>query len=545
MSQSERVPLWVRWVVWLIAPLALGLLAVELGFAFSWDARNYHYYNGFALLEGRMGHDIAPAARQTFHNPVLDVPFYLVYQHLARPWPGFLLGSLHGLNIPLLFLLAWTVIRHPTATTARALTALAAVVAGVLHTSFLVEVGGAAQDNVVSLFVLAALVILARSLRAGNLADRAALARILAAGCLLGAATGLKPTAAIFCVGAVLAVGMLPGSSWGTRGRWLVALALGGVIGAAATGGFWAVRMARLTGNPLFPYLNQLFRSDLVAPKSFEYRGFLTTDTIFWGDPDVINEELWALRTLCIDDFRYLTVFVLLLAALAVRFVRGRLDWSTVVDHRAGVLLAWFFIGSFTAWLKIFAIHRYMLALGLIVPILIVFLFESVVPFRRVRALTFALIGVVLIAGVTLETPKRVPWDPDPFRVDLAGSDIGDDALVVMIDWAPTSYVIPEFPAGARFVRPVGNLYLRPHDRLYEIITSTIRNHRGPLYTLHARESRTEEQRQRRLDQLGLVQRRDSCIPLRNQRIIDRLVLCPATRRPDARSAPTGRPRTG
>ena len=545
MSRDERAPRCFRWVVWLIAPLALGLLAIELGASFSWDVRNYHYYNGFAFIEGRMGHDIAPAGRQTSHNPVLDVPFYLVYQYLPGSWSGFLLGCLHGLNIPLLFLLAWTVIRHPTAKTARALAALAVVAAGVLHSSFLVEVGGAAQDNIVSLFVLAALVILLRGLRFQDLAAGKAIARIVAVGCLLGAATGLKPTAAIFCVGAALAVAMLPGSSWRVRGRCLVALAVGGVVGTAATGGFWAVRMARLTGNPLFPYLNQLFRSDLVAPKSFEYREFLTTGTLLWGDPDATSEELWALRTLCIDDVRYPIVFALLLAALAVRFFRGRLDWSTVVDHRAGVVLAWFFIGSFAAWLKVFAIHRYMLALGLVVPILIVFLFESVVPFRRLRVLTFALIGAVLIAGISLETPKHVPWDPDPFRVDLSGSGIGENALVVMIDWAPTSYVIPEFPDGARFVRPVGNLFLQPNDRLYQIIASTIRNHRGPLYTLHERSPRTEVKRQRVLDEFGLVQRRDLCIEVRDRRIIDRIVLCPAIRRRDTFPASTSQPLAG
>jgi hypothetical protein len=527
---SEPVPKWARWVIWLVAPLIFGLLAVHLGATFSWDVRNYHYYNGYAFLEDRMGHDLAPAARQTFHNPVLDVPFYLAYRYLLRPWPSFLLGLLHGLNFSLLFMLVWTAVRHPAGPGGRALVALAVATAGTLHQSFLVEVGGAAQDNMVSLFVLASLTLVVRGLRASDPAARAMTVRTAAAGAILGSAVGLKPTAAIFAVGAAVMVGLLPGTSWRGRGLGLVVLAGGGAVGAAATGGFWAVRMGRLTGNPLFPYLNDLFRSDLVARKSFEYREFLTADTLLWRHPDVINEELWALRKMCLDDFRFPAVFALLVAVLVVRFFRGRLGWSTVVNERAGVALTLFFSSSCLVWLKVFAIHRYILVLGLLTPIVFVFLLESSVPFRPLRKALFVLLAIALVPGIGLESPKRVPWVPDPFRIDLSGSEIGEDALVVMIDGAPTSYVIPEFPRGARFVRPVGNLYLKPGDRLYAIITTTIRNHQGPIFTLHERSPRSEELRCRVLDDLGLQEHGDRCIALRDRRLVDRIVLCPASR---------------
>jgi hypothetical protein len=541
----RSMPRWARWVVWLLAPLALGLLAIQLGTAFSWDVRNYHYYNGFAYVEDRMGHDLAPAARQTFHNPALDVPFYLAYQHLRGPWSGFLLGILHGLNIPLLFVLIWTAIRNPGEPGGRALVALAVATAGILHQSFLVQAGGAAQDNIVSLFVLAALILIVRGLRTLDPSTGAMAARIAAAGGLLGCAVGLKPTAAIFAAGAAVAVGLLPGSTWRGRGLGLIALAGGGVAGTLVTGGFWALRMGRLTGNPIFPYLNQVFRSDLVAPSSYEYRNFLSTETLLWAEPEVINEELWALRSLCLDDLRFPVVFSLFFAVLVVRFVRGRLGWSTVIDERAGALLALFFCGSFVVWLKVFAINRYILTLGLLAPLVIVFLFESVVPHHRIRVVVFAVLGLALAVGVGLETPKRVPWDPDPFRVDLTGSGIGDDALVVMIDAAPTSYVIPGFPRGARFVRPAGNLYLKPGVRLWELITATIRNHPGPVFTLHERRPRTEGKRRQVLDELGLRQERDRCITLRDRRIVDRLVLCPATRRTGPAPAPGSRPVDG
>ena len=51
----------------------------------SWDFRNYHWYNPYQLLNGRMSMDVAVAHLGSYYNPFLDVPFYL---HPRNPWPG-------------------------------------------------------------------------------------------------------------------------------------------------------------------------------------------------------------------------------------------------------------------------------------------------------------------------------------------------------------------------------------------------------------------------------------------------------------------------
>jgi hypothetical protein len=48
------------------------------------DLQNYHFYNGWAFVHGRLGWDLAPAQLQTFHNPLLDLPFYWM---VATDWP--------------------------------------------------------------------------------------------------------------------------------------------------------------------------------------------------------------------------------------------------------------------------------------------------------------------------------------------------------------------------------------------------------------------------------------------------------------------------
>src|SRR6201989_1081937 len=69
--------------------LALSLLfwaafVVVVGKDTSWDFRNYHWYAPYALLNHRMGMDVAVAHQASYYNPYLDIPFYW----LGTPTPS-------------------------------------------------------------------------------------------------------------------------------------------------------------------------------------------------------------------------------------------------------------------------------------------------------------------------------------------------------------------------------------------------------------------------------------------------------------------------
>jgi hypothetical protein len=66
----------------------------------NWDLQNYHFYNGWAFVHGRLGWDLAPAQIQTLHNPLLDLPFYGT---VAADWPPRRLtqGASFGLRWPM------------------------------------------------------------------------------------------------------------------------------------------------------------------------------------------------------------------------------------------------------------------------------------------------------------------------------------------------------------------------------------------------------------------------------------------------------------
>src|ERR1700675_206739 len=65
----------------LVAGLASALLLRQ---DVNWDLRNYHFYNAWAFVYGRLGWDLAPAQLQTLHNPLLALPFYWM---VAADWP--------------------------------------------------------------------------------------------------------------------------------------------------------------------------------------------------------------------------------------------------------------------------------------------------------------------------------------------------------------------------------------------------------------------------------------------------------------------------
>lgn len=197
----ERTAARAAWLMAVLLPVAFGLAATMLGMDANWDLRNYHLYNGFAWVEDRYGTDLFAAQRPAFYNPTLDIPLWLAADRLPARAVGALLGLLQGLNATLLLALGWVALAPLAPWPRLGLAALAAVVGmtgatgwGLLGTTF--------GDNIVSVLVLAAWLVLAHrhdALVSGPAG--AALVRALAAGLLAGAAAGLKQPAAIWGFG--------------------------------------------------------------------------------------------------------------------------------------------------------------------------------------------------------------------------------------------------------------------------------------------------------------------------------------------------------
>ena len=66
-----------EWLFFAAVILFWAGFVILLGKDTSWDFRNYHWYAPYALLNHRMGIDVAVAHQASYYNPFLDIPFYL------------------------------------------------------------------------------------------------------------------------------------------------------------------------------------------------------------------------------------------------------------------------------------------------------------------------------------------------------------------------------------------------------------------------------------------------------------------------------------
>jgi hypothetical protein len=141
------------WAVILGSLLAGAAYAWFAGEDTSWDWQNYHEYSAFALINGRFNEDVAPAGIQTFLNPVAYVPAYLLRHYVSAPFWGMILGSIHGLNLALIYWFSRSVL----GSAASAWTLAGSVIIAAFGPMTLSEVGTSFADILTALPVIGGL----------------------------------------------------------------------------------------------------------------------------------------------------------------------------------------------------------------------------------------------------------------------------------------------------------------------------------------------------------------------------------------------------
>jgi hypothetical protein len=96
---------------------------------------------------------------------------------------------------------------------------------------------------------------------------------------------------------------------------------------------------------------------------------------------------------------------------------------------------------------------------------------------------------IIAVVALLLATTRsdgwgRIAWGENWFDVRLTPDLQSEDEMFVILSGDPIAYVIPSFPASARFVRLDGNLALVEGTRMFAEAQSAIAQHRGPLASL-------------------------------------------------------------
>ena len=483
------------------------LLSLLRGQDANWDLRNYHVHNAWALLEGRVGLDLAPAQMQSYFVPLLDVPYFLLVQHAPAPLAGILLGLLHGLAfLPV----AWIARRALAGDPRRDWLAPLLGLAGLASAAFLSELGNTMGDASTAPFVLGAV-----ALALPDAQGRWRTGRIVLAGALLGAAVAFKLTNAIYAVALGLAVLAAP-QRVGSRLWTGACLATVALCVFAALAGPWLYRLWTVFGNPLFPQFNAWFQAPLAAPVAVADTRWLPAG---WGEavlrPLLFTANPYLVSEIALLQVAWAALYLAGLAAVAAWLWRGGHRRQRPVEG-AGVrrVLGVFFVAAFVVWLVMFSIHRYLVALELLAPLLLWLLLQYLLPARiagRAAAAVVVLAAVVALAG--WNDWGHAGWARTAFRVaPPPGAPV---RTVLLVGGEPQAWRVPFLPAGPAYASVGSNF---PESAAYVArIGELVRTRGGEVAAILPvvvdRRAAVVDRRNRWADRLGLD--RGDCTVLR------------------------------
>lgn len=481
---SPRALVWVA----LFVPVFFGLVSIWLGADENFDLRNYHLYNAYAFLTGRLSLDMAPTGVQSYFNPVLDLPYYYMSLHWPARLVGFIMGFLHGLNFVLLLVVARRTL--PTLPPPdRYRVPLLLAVAGCLTANFLTELGNTMGDATTSLFELGALcLILWNWERLLSWSWRGA-ALLLLAGVVSGLGMGLKLTNAIYAVALCLSLLTVP-IGWVPRLRLAFMFGTGVLLGLAAVSGFWYLELWHAFGNPLYPQFSSLFPNPM-------------TEGIGQSDTHYVPKSLWQmllwpfLLTLDSRHVSELRVLQIIWAALYLLFllwgmqalsIRSRGGSRPPMDMRRRYLLVYIAV-AFILWMKLFSIYRYLIAIELLAPFAVFILLAHLLDYEKGKRAAGWVLGVatfVVLMGAT-RSWGHVPWADPLLRAETPAISTPVSTTVLTVgeaDGGPYAWLAIFFPREVAFL---GVHTSFPASRDYvQHVHDTVRRRGGPVYALIA-----------------------------------------------------------
>ncbi len=478
----------------LLGAIMAGLSGQDAGF----DLRNYHWYDGWAALHGRLDVDVAPAQLQTFFNPALDVFYHLLVTRLGADAGAIAVGGFHGLLPGLAALLGLRLL--PPDLPQRRLLASACGALALSAPIFRAGVGTSQGDLLVGTLVLGGLLALL------NAQDEDPTRGSLLWGLLTGVALGLKPTAVAFVVAGLPLVALRGGLPA------LLRAALGGFVGWGLGGGWWAVALWSRFANPFFPMMNDVFQSDWAAHDHFFDQGYFPNGADWVLLPlrfALGGEHSWFYEW---RDARWLAMCLLGSAWLARR--RDGRD--------LGHLLLWAGV-AYLFWLRSSAMIRYLAPLEAAIPSLLV---ACAVGLARQRAVAFSF-GLLVVLAAWQRAPdfERVPFSTPPLGIRLPPLPSGPNPVLVTSGDVPISYVAPSFPPEWTHVRTISSIVWHEDETGLAHRAAAILRSGDPVLLLTGQDGEFDESA---LPTYGLA-RSGPCQPVETD-LDEGVLLCPTVR---------------
>ncbi|MFO1323243.1 MAG: hypothetical protein U1F15_04180 [Burkholderiales bacterium] len=516
-----------------------GGLSILMGQDSNWDLQNYHFYIGWAWWHDHRAYttDIAAAQLQTYHNPLLDLPFFLMVDAgwdpraiaFALAVPAGIAGYFAIKLAPLLYVDLPRAERWLAVACAVAIGLTAAMGRGALGTT-MNEWPGAA-------LTMAALYVVVRALvRAPGAAIPTA--TLVGAGLLVGLANGFKFTYGVYAVGLAAAI-LWRGPI--VRGyilrAWREAFVFGiaVLVGTAAAAGPWMYALWSQFRNPIFPYGNIWIKSPWWGQYEAMGRAFGPHTFVDWL---TFPFTLTAPKAFYVTEVDYIDARLTLLyglvllagAAAIVQRISGRRDEpSPTGNAEVWRVIGLFFVVAFLIWTAQHSILRYLIPLFILSGALIVVLLRHVLR-PGFAPTAIVIVTIALVASTKINDWGRIEFGSKWFDVDMTQPD--PNALVLLTSQEPMSYVAPFFPPDAKFLGINNSISDAKRKTLMEDeIRRLIREHRGPIYSLAYPKGAGIDA----LLERGLLQITETCVPITTNQRTSPIEMCRVVRASDSR----------
>ena len=471
LSQKRSSP-W-NFIVFLsmvFVPVLFGVYAVTLGQDMNWDLMNYHLYNPYAYINDRIHFDLAPAGLQTYFNPLLDLVYFASISTLSPKAVAFLIGLIQGLSFIFIYKIAIQILGKK-----RYGYAIFLGIAGLLSSGFLSEVGTTFHDSLIGVLSLSSL-WLTMSVIGMATSDqfKSRMSLIGISGLLIGVATGLKLTFAIYML--ALLIGLFVSAPRNYRFKLVLFFGVSAFLGWLIINGYWFYKMWNEFGNPLFPQFNNIFHGELAASESARDTRFLPKNLyekffyplIFTINPTRVAEfpykqVSWVFGYVALLALMSAMIFramgaVIFRAMSAVKFKTTRINPIGNFNPQLLLLLSYFGV-AYLLWLNIFGIYRYLIPLEVLIPILVFVAIDYLFKLHIRRW-----VGLIFISSIILFNLRGVPdwghsdWSETVYDIESSSLDTLSDPVVVYLAGQPLAWIIPALDINVPFIQLVPNM---------------------------------------------------------------------------------------
>ncbi|TWB24554.1 hypothetical protein FBZ89_101180 [Nitrospirillum amazonense] len=423
---------------------------------------------------------------QTFFFPGLDSVYYLVFEALNQQ-PR-LLNALLSIPYGIAAFLVFSMARLFVGTRSIITDLLCAAVAvmGLTGAGGLPTIATTMSDIVPGLPFLVALTLWLHLEAKG----RHNLRSSFALGLCAGVSVGLKLTLSPIFVGLFVAIALRGGLSRARAGALQAfVFGLGGLLTFAAIDASWLLGNWTTYGNPLFPFMNHVFKSDYADHSPWTDLRFMPR-TLKMA---VFYPAYWAFLTtnlaieLNMRDGRIMAGIlgaIILLTSCLVYHLRNPKpsDRNGVIS--ASIALAIVVLIAYGLWEKLWSIYRYLSVVETLTGVTLLAGLAQLASVWKKEHWAFLATAAVIVA---IMTTTQYPWWSRAAKGDLALSvslpAMEPDAMALFLDPYAYSYLVPTFPSTVKVVGANTN-FIRPGSwgKMQAKAETAINGHQGPFW---------------------------------------------------------------